>query len=137
PSLRGRISKINGVEADKADIAPEVQWAIRGDRVLSFADEPPPESPVVAGRWWQPGHEGAAQVSITEDLARGMNLNPGDRLSVSIMGQEVEATVAAIRDVNWRNYRMNFALIFSPGALREFPHSYMATLRADDESAES
>ena len=34
PSVRGRIVKINGEPALKSNVAPEAQWALRGDRGL-------------------------------------------------------------------------------------------------------
>ncbi|MBI1275238.1 FtsX-like permease family protein [bacterium] len=137
PAIHGRITAIKGMDAAHADITPEVNWAIQGDRVLSFSDEPPPESAVKQGTWWPKDYDGAPQLSITEDLAKGMHLKTGDQLTVEVLGQPITATVTSIRDVNWRNYRMNFALIFSPTTLSHLPHNYMATLKTRGEDADA
>jgi putative ABC transport system permease protein len=136
PAVRGRITAINKVDAAKAEISPEVSWAIQGDRMLSFSNEPPPESAVKQGQWWKDDYSGAPLVSITEDLAKGMRLKVGDTLSVEVLGEPITATIASIRDVNWQNYRMNFALIFTPTTLSHLPHSYMATLKTRGEDAD-
>jgi putative ABC transport system permease protein len=134
PAIRGRITEIHGISAADAPVSADVVWAIRGDRVLSFGDTPPPGSEVIEGQWWPKDYKGEPQVSITKDLAQGMQLGVGDTLAVDVMGQRVPATIAAVREVDWRNYRMNFALIFSPNALQSFPHQYMATVEASAES---
>ena len=41
PSLRARIVSLNGVPAEKAQVAPGSQWALRGDRGLTYAAKVP------------------------------------------------------------------------------------------------
>ncbi|MBV8777451.1 MAG: ABC transporter permease, partial [Alphaproteobacteria bacterium] len=52
PMLRGRITRLNGVAVEDAQVAPEARWALRSDRGLTYAAQVPPGSEVVAGAWW-------------------------------------------------------------------------------------
>lgn len=136
PTVRGRLTAIKGTNADNVTIAPDVQWAVRGDRVLATASTPP-DNTIIEGEWWDKDYQGTPLVSITSDIAKGMGLHVGDTLGFDILGNKVEATIASIRDVDWRSYRMNFAIIFSPGSLEKFPLTYLATVRATPEAEDA
>ena len=56
-----------------------------------------------------------------------MGLSLGDRLRFDIGGQFVEATVASLRTLEWESMQPNFFIIFSPGALSDFPATYMTS----------
>ena len=57
----------------------------------------------------------------------------GDVLTFTVAGQTVEATITSIRKVNWDSFQPNFFLVFSPGALENFPTSYISSLRVPGE----
>ncbi|MHB8765536.1 MAG: ABC transporter permease, partial [Deferrisomatales bacterium] len=111
-------------------VRPEVAWAIRGDRFLTYAARPPEGNPVVAGTWWPEGYRGPPLVSLTQDLAEGFGVTVGDTLTVNVLGRELTARVANLRRVEWNTLAMNFALIFAPGALEDAPHTYLAAAYA-------
>ena len=134
PMLRGRISAINGVPSAKAKINPEVSWALRGERAMSFSATAPPEDAIVKGKWWQPDYKGPPLISLEDRLGRGFGVGPGDTLGLNIMGREITATIANLRHVDWRNMRLNYSVIFSPGVLDGAPYVYTATLHAQDEA---
>jgi len=52
---------------------------------------------------------------------------------MEIQGVHVTAPVTSIREVNWRNMRTNFYMIFSPGALEGAPITYVATINVPKE----
>src|SRR5690606_33898559 len=58
PSLRGRITHIDGRPVETVDVAPDAQWAVRGDRALTYAADKPAASEIVAGDWWPAGYAG-------------------------------------------------------------------------------
>jgi putative ABC transport system permease protein len=128
PQVRGRITAIAGVEVGRAEIDREVAWAVRGDRSLTYAQEPPPGSEVVAGTWWPRGYRGPPLISLTTDLAEGFKVGIGDTLSLNILGREVTATIASLREVEWSSLALQFAIIFSPGVLESAPGTYLATV---------
>ena len=130
PLLRGRITAINGVPADKVAVAPGVKWMVRGDRGLTWSVRPHDGMRIVAGEWWPPDYRGAPLVSLTADAARGFGIGLGDTLTVNVLGRKVTARIANIREVRWRTLRMNFVMMFSPGMLERAPQTHIATLRA-------
>jgi putative ABC transport system permease protein len=131
PMVRGRISHINGVPVGEVHVAPEAEWALRGDRGLSSAADQPAGTRVVAGKWWAPDYAGPPLVSVDAGIARGFGLKLGDSIGINVLGREITATVASLRDIDWSSLSMNFTFLLSPGVLDGAPHSFIATVRAD------
>ncbi|WP_135081618.1 FtsX-like permease family protein [Terasakiella sp. SH-1] len=132
PSLRGRITKINGVDVDKAKVASQSQWAIRGDRALTYAAQTPEGSKIIKGEWWAEEYRGKPLISLDAGLAKGFGVDIGDTLSVNVLGRNVTATITSLREINWKSMRFDFAIIMSPGLLEYAPHSHIAAVHADD-----
>ena len=131
PMLRGRIAKIAGVPVDRATIATDARWMIRGSRGVTWAASPPDGTRLIAGKWWPPDYAGPPLVSLAAGAANGFGLSVGETLTVNILGRPITATIANIRDVQWRSLRINFVLIFAPGVLDRAPHTQLATVRTD------
>lgn len=128
PTLRGRITAIAGVPVGEAQIAPEVRWAVRGDRFLSYAAELPRDTEIVAGRPWPRDYSGPPLLSLTADVARGFGIGVGDTLTVNVLGREITAEIASLREVDWSTLDLNFALLFAPGTLEGAPQTHIATV---------
>ncbi|MDO3377573.1 ABC transporter permease [Geoalkalibacter halelectricus] len=137
PTLRGRITAIDGVPVAQARIAPEVRWAVRGDRFLSYSAEPTESAEVVAGNWWPSDYRGPPLLSLTTDVAEGFGVGVGDTLTVNVLGREITAEIANLRRVDWSTLDLNFALLFAPGTLEGAPHTHIATvyIAAEEETA--
>lgn len=137
PSLRGRITALNGVPVEKAFVGPEARWATNSDRGLTYAASLPPGSQLVEGQWWPADYRGPPLVSFAADLARGMKLKVGDSITINVLGRDVTATIANLREIDWTSLNINFAIALSPGALEGAPQSFIATARTDpgDEAA--
>lgn len=130
PMLRGRITKVNGVEADKAEVAREARWALNGDRGLTYGATPDARAQLVKGKWWPATYSGPPLVSFDANLAEGMGLDVGDTLSVNVLGREFTFRIANLRRVDFSSARMNFIMIVSPGVLEKAPHEFLATIQA-------
>ncbi|MEP6826829.1 MAG: FtsX-like permease family protein, partial [Aestuariivirga sp.] len=123
PMLRGRIAKVNGVTADKVKAKEDGAWALKGDRGLTFADELPQGSTLVSGTWWAKDYAGPPQVSMTDDIAKALDLKIGDKITVNVLGRDVGAALASTRNVNWKGLGINFVLVFNRAALEAAPHT--------------
>jgi len=130
PSLRGRIVKIAGAAVEDAEIAPGSTWAVRGDRALTYAAEVPTDTRITAGKWWPADYRGPPQISLDAGLARGFGVDLGDTLTLNVLGREFTATIASLREIDWRSLRFDFAIIFAPGTLEGAPHSHIAAVNA-------
>jgi len=128
PTLRGRITAINGVPSEEVKIAPEVRWAVRGDRFLSYAARPPAGGEITAGSWWPEDYRGEPLISLTEDVAKGFGLHLGDSLTVNILGRDISAKVTSLRTADWSSLQLNFVILFSPGVLEQAPQTHIAAV---------
>jgi len=128
PTLRGRITAIKGIPVEHAKIAPNVQWAVRGDRFLSYASKLPEGSKLAAGNWWSADHQGAPEISLTSDIAKGFDLQIGDSLTVDVLGRSITAKVSNLRIVDWSTLELNFAILFTPGVLENAPQTHLAAV---------
>lgn len=133
PSLRGRITAINGIPAEKALVDKNEEWLIRGDRNFTYSATPPPHGNLTRGAWWPADYQGPPLVAIVDDVARGFDIKPGDQMTFNILGMDITATVAAVREVEWTSFTMNFAVTFAPGTLEAAPASAIATAIVDKE----
>jgi len=139
PSLRGRIVSVKGVPVERLDVQENVAWAVRGDRSLTWAREMPHGAKLEAGTWWPPDYSGPPLVSMDAEVAQGLGLKVGDRLSVSVYGREVEVTVASLRRIRWLSLALNHVFVLSPGVIEDQPMTYLATAYvspAEPEAAE-
>ncbi len=128
PMLRGRMVAVKGVPADKVEAAPEAQWALRGDRGLTYAETLPEGSKLVQGEWWPKDYSGPPLVSMVDEIANGLGIRIGDEITVNVLGRELTAKVANLRQVNWRSLGINFVMVFSPNTLKNAPHSHIVTV---------
>ncbi len=128
PMLRGRILAAHGVPADELKPPPDTAWALQSDRGITYGDEIPPGSRVVAGEWWKPDYRGPPLVSFEKRIADGLGLKVGDGITVNVLGRNIQATVANLRTLDWQSLGINFVMVFSPNSFRSAPHTHIATL---------
>ena len=131
PSLRARMVAVNGVPVAQVKATPDSQWALRGDRGLTYAATPPEGTHVVAGQWWPADYSGPPLVSFDANLARGWGVGVGDTLTVNVLGRDITLKIASLRDIAWRSLSLNFVMVASPGLLEHAPHMHIATVRTD------
>ena len=130
PSLRGRISKIGGKPVAEVKVPPEARWAVDSDRGVTYAATEPQGQHIVAGQWWPADYHGPQLVSFDAALARAFGLGIGDTITVNILGRDIDAKIASLRQIEWQTLAINFVFVFSPGILDKAPHTYLATIKA-------
>ena len=134
PNLRGRVTKLNDVKAEDAEVDSEVRWVLRGDRGLSYMDDLGAGSTLVEGDWWPADYSGGPEVSMGKEVADGLGLKIGDTITVSVLGRDITATIRSLRSIDWGTFGFNFVILFDPHTLRAAPHTYMATLKASGDA---
>jgi putative ABC transport system permease protein len=137
PNLRGRIISVNGVKAEDALIDQRERWLLQNDRGFTYLPKQPDHSTVTSGEWWPENYQGPPLVSVVDDVERGFGIKVGDTITVNILGRDIIAKVANVREVNWTSFTINFAITFAPGVLNNAPHNWLATVIAplDEEAA--
>ena len=132
PFLRGRIVSLKGIRTEELRPRPEAAWVLSGDRGLTFAEALPPNARLVSGSWWPADYKGPPLVSFEARLARDLGLQVGDRLTVNVLGRNVEAEIANLREVQWETLGINFVMVFSPNAFAGAPYTQLVTLTYPD-----
>lgn len=133
PLVQGRLVAVNGEELrDSTD--PRRRDEARDEHKLSHREGNVDDVIVTRGAWWPAGHRGAPRVAMEDREADQLGLQVGDRLRFEILGQPVEAELAAIYAQRRMQSRLWLEAIFSDGVLDPFVtrHVGAAWLSADD-----
>ncbi len=131
PMLRGIITQINGRPA--RDVAGD-HWVLEGDRGITYSTRPPENARVTAGDWWAEDYSGEPQVSFAAEEAAEMGLTLGDELTVNILGRDITARLTSLREVDFSTAGMGFIMSMNPSALAGAPHSFIATVYAEEQA---
>jgi putative ABC transport system permease protein len=131
PMLRGIITRINGERA--SDVAGD-HWVIQGDRGLTYTTTAPPEDEIVDGAWWPDDYSGPPLVAFAAEEAGEIGLTVGDEITVNVLGRDITATIAALREVEFENAGIGFVVTMSQNALAGAPHTHIATVYAEEEA---
>lgn len=129
PIVRGRLTAVNGQDVFRiVSKDSRAEGAINRELSLTWSDKIPPDNRIARGDWWR-GPNGAdpVRVSVEQGLADSLGLSLGDRLSFNIGGQDLSAVVASFRTVRWDTMAPNFFMIFSPGTLDAYPHTWLTS----------
>lgn len=126
PIVRGRLTAVNGKDVfEIVHKDSRAEASINRELSLTWASELPPDNRVVRGKWVD--GSGPLSVSVETELAKSLDIEPGDKLTFNIAGQELIATVIGTRSVRWDTMTPNFFMIFSPGSLDTYPHTWLTS----------
>ncbi len=128
PMLRGRIVSANSTSAENIKPKPDAAWVLQSDRGMTYTDEVPKGSRVVAGQWWRPNYSGPPVVSFEKRIAEGLGLKIGDSVTVNVLGRNITATISNLRTLDWESLGINFVMVFPPSVFAGAPHAHMASL---------
>ncbi len=130
PMLRGALTAINGnpVETFRPR-GSEASFLLSGEVPLTYRQELPSTSRVVAGEWWPDAYSGPPLVSLHQNLRSGLGIKLGDELTFTIFGEPVTARVANFRDYSWQG-GIDFLATFSPGVLEVYPATLLGAVTA-------
>jgi putative ABC transport system permease protein len=117
PFATGRITALNGRPVEKSKIGPSGQWAFDADTSLSAIAAEPEGSAITAGRWWPANYAGPPLVALDDQVAKAANLKIGDEITVTTLGREFQAHLAATRKVEFGAFGPSFTLILDAAAL--------------------
>lgn len=134
PMLRGRITNLKGIAA--ADYKTEAggEWVLRGDRGITYSKNLPENSSLAKGKWWAEDYSGEPLVSFAAKEAEELGLDVGDNVTINVLGRNITAKIASLRNVEWESLAINFVMVFSPNTFAGAPHSFLATLLVDDKN---
>ena len=128
PMMRGRLVTLGGRPVSEVKAPEDISWVLEGDRGITYSRTPPEGSKLVQGEWWPEDYGGKPLVSFDSKIAEGLGLRLGDEITVNVLGRNVTATIANLREVEWRSLGINFVMVFSPNTFAGAPHTHLATV---------
>lgn len=131
PMLRGVLTRINGQPA--TEVAGD-HWVVRGDRGITYAAAQPENTTVTAGTWWPEDYSGPPQISFAAEEAEELGLTLGDTLTLNILGRDITGTITSLRNVDFSTAGMGFVMVLNEAALAGAPHSFIATVYAEEQA---
>ena len=121
PIFSGRVTGRNGRPLLRFD----------RDIQMSVADGPPAAKDVKRGAWWPAGYAGPALAAISEGTAEAGRLKVGDPITVTALGADIPAKVAAIRDVDIGGFGPSFQVVLDAHALQGAALRQIAIAKTD------
>lgn len=73
-------------------------------------------------------------ISVESGIAKELGVDVGDALAFDVQGVVIECRVSSIREVDWRQVRPNFFVVFPAGALESAPSMHVVAVRVADAS---
>lgn len=128
PIIRGRLTTINGVEANEYSDTSAGTDALSREINFTWGDALPVYNEVLKGAWTQ-----EKGVSVESEVAEQLGLEIGDELTFTINSQSVVANVNSIRKVEWREMKPNFYFIFTPDVLSAIPSTWLVSFRLEEQ----
>jgi putative ABC transport system permease protein len=128
PLVLGRVAAVNG-EALRDSGDPDRSREARDEHKLSNRDGNFDDVVITAGAWWPVGYEGPPLLAMEDSEANQLGIRVGDTLRWEILGQTLEARVAAIYAQRRLQSRLWLEAIFSEGALDPFITRHVGAAR--------
>ena len=130
PMLRGRVASINGKSADLYPVDKEGGWFANNEIGFSYMADMPEGTELTGGDWWPQDYAGPPLISLGDHIAEDLDIRVNDTITFNVLGRKLQARVANLRKIDWTRMRLNFAVIFAPGALEGAPQVHVATASA-------
>ena len=135
PMVRGRLSRINGVDAELTTFENErAKHLIEREFNLSYRPDLPQGNTVVAGRWFS-ADDLTGGASVEDGLAKTLGLKVGDQLEFVIAGEKVGMRILSLRKLNWDSMRVNFFVLSQSTVLGAFPASWITSFYLPPDNA--
>ena len=150
PMVRGRITEING-QAPRDAVPADARGdnSLRRELNLTWQSELPEGNQVVAGQWFTPASEPkgwmsevdatppsdseTVPISVEDGLAERLGLGLGDEITFAVGSDSITTRIESLRSLNWDSFNPNFFVIFPPGVLESFGHSFITAFHLPDE----
>jgi putative ABC transport system permease protein len=138
PLVRARMTTINGEDVKTREYpVKDGEWMANREANLSWAAELSDSNELVDGDWWAADYNGEPLVSVEEDAAADLGVGLGDRITFLIAGQEIDLKIASLRRVNWDSFKPNFFMVLSPGAIEQYPATFVSSLKIEGDQRDT
>src|SRR5690606_6903856 len=74
---------------------------------------------------------------VEQGLSKRLGLKVGDVLGFNIGAQTIRAPITSIRELSWSSLQPNFYILFPPGVLESYPHTYITSFYLPSQKSSS
>ena len=135
PMVRARLVAVNGEAVSGTDYDGRARRLAEREFNLSMtADLAREDNAIVAGAAWPASGADPGQLSVEEEFADALGWAVGDRIAFDISGRRFEGAITSLRQVDWESFRPNFFVVAPPGALDDYPASWITAVHAPEGS---
>jgi putative ABC transport system permease protein len=117
PFVTGRITRVRGQAVDASKIPRMDRWAYDSDVSMSAIGPAPEDTGITDGHWWPGDYAGPPLVAMDVEVAKGARIRVGDAVTLSILGRDIDAKVAALRKVDFGGFGASFPIVVTPSAV--------------------
>jgi putative ABC transport system permease protein len=137
PIVTMRMTSLKGRSTDRLlaeTNSPIPGWTLRREYRSTFRGRLVASERLIAGRFVPRATEAEGPVPITVEsgIARDLGLSVGDAVTFDIQGVPMETRVAGLREVDWKQVRPNFFVVFPEGVLESAPAMTVLATRVSD-----
>lgn len=132
PMVTMRISSVKGIPIEKMGKEPGAsKRVLQREYRSTFRDHLKDTESIIAGNWIPHAEDPTAPVpiSLEEDISKELKVGVGDEMTLDVQGVEVRTRVASLRKVDWKNFNLNFFMLFPTGVLEDAPSFQVMTTR--------
>ncbi len=133
PLVLGRLTRVNGMPLSIRDNAAEALEA-NDEHKLGYRVERVDNIRATSGALWSLDYQGSPLVAMEDREAGQIGVKVGDTLTFTILGETVDAELAAIYAQGNFETRFWFEALFSPGVLDSYITRHVGVAWQDNES---
>ncbi len=126
PLTPARLRLVNGTPVEQ--IATRGHRHDRFTRQVTWVDSQPDDLRVIRGAWWT-ANEARPAVSVLEDTARNLKIEPGGSLRWESLGKSFDVRVAAVHRSTAVRMGQSDEFLFNRAALAGLPAQWFGTAR--------
>lgn len=143
PVVTMRLQTVKGVSTEvlarqKPERTPE--WLLRREYRATWRTNRVDAERIVAGTLasfftGEPSDGHPVPISLEANIARELHVGLGDPLEFDVQGVPVPCRVTSLREVDWRQLRPNFYVVFPEGVLESAPAMHLLSTHLPDATA--
>lgn len=131
-TMRLAVVKGKSVEELRNDPQQEIaDWALQHEYRASYRQQLIDTETLIAGSWQGTRLNSADTpgISLEEEVARALRVTVGDELVFDVQGVPMSTIITSIRQVDWRQVKPNFFVVFPLGVLEAAPQTHLLMTR--------
>ncbi|MFT4758321.1 MAG: putative ABC transport system permease protein [Paraglaciecola sp.] len=137
PVVTMRLDNIDGKTKDvvQADSTSEVEgWVFRREWRCTYRDTLTESETIMEGEFVpEVGADGIIYISISDNVADGLNAEIGTNVTFNVQGALIETEVGSIREIEFGKLQTNFFVVFPKGVLEQAPQFHVMVSRTVSE----